>query len=150
MIYDKIENAKKYQGISKWLDVAIDFIEKTDLQILPEGRTEIAEDKVFANVMCAEAQEAETKEFEIHRKYMDIQIDLEGTEMIQTGMESEHDFANFNEETDFGTVPCKAQVSCIMGAGKFIVCMAGEPHKPGIAVGKERHLRKCVIKVAAE
>lgn len=150
MIYDKVENVKKYRGMSKWLDTAIDFLENTDLAALPDGRTEIAGDKVFANVMHAEASAEETKEFEIHKKYMDIQIDIEGTEVIQVGYRTDNALEAFSEETDFGTVSCECNVSCIMGEGKFIVCMAEEPHKPGIIAGEDASLRKCVIKVAAE
>ena len=51
MIYDEIKNISRYRGISSNLDTAIDFLEKTDLKSLPLGKTEILDDKVFANVM---------------------------------------------------------------------------------------------------
>lgn len=150
MIYDTLENTRRYRGISKWLDTAFEFLEKTDLNTLPPGRTEILGDKVFANVMEAKALEEEQVKFEIHKKYMDIQIDIEGTEMIQIGLDTEGVLDAYDGERDFGTVICKKAASCIMGPGKFIVCMAEEPHKPSLAVGEERFLKKCVLKVAAD
>lgn len=86
MIYDMLTNVEKYRGISKNLDTAIDFLVKTDLSALPLGRTEINGDNVFANVMEAQAKPVEELNFEIHKKYMDIQIDIEGTEVICIGL----------------------------------------------------------------
>ncbi len=150
MIYDKLERIGLYRGFSPWFDRAVDFLEKTDLAGLPLGRTEICGDRVFANVMEATALNAEDGKFEIHRKYMDIQIDIEGTEIIQIGIGEAVERDAFREENDFGTVDCPAMVPCRMGPGKFIVCVAEEPHMPGVAADPDnRRLKKCVIKVAA-
>ena len=53
--------------MSEWLDIAIDFLEKTDLTNLPLGRTEIFVDKVFANVMEAQSLDETAVKFEIHK-----------------------------------------------------------------------------------
>lgn len=148
MIYDKLENIERYRGMSVWLDQAIDFLVATDLAALPLGRTEISGTHVFANVMEAQAGDEATNKFEIHKKYMDIQIDLEGTEIIQTGLAPTGVLDAYSADTDFGTVVCEKDASCIMGPGRFIICMGEEPHKPGIAAGTDRHLKKCVVKVA--
>ncbi len=150
MIYDKIENIGRYRGMSERLDKAIDFLRSTNLEALPLGRTEIDGSHVFANVMEAAAGDEETNKFEIHRRYMDIQIDLEGTEIIQVGLDPARVLDAYQEETDFGTVVCEKDTSCVMGPGRFIICMAREPHKPGIAAGPDRRLKKCVIKVETE
>lgn len=148
MIYDKITNIGRYKGISHWLDIAVSFIEKNDLAGLPDGRTAISGDDVFANVMEAEAGGG-AGSYEIHKRYMDIQIDIEGTEIIRIGSPLKGAAGEFNAETDFGTIECEEASSCIMGEGRFIICMAGEPHMPGVAALPDRHLKKCVIKVSA-
>lgn len=148
MIYDNLENIQRYRGISRYLDLAVDFLAANDLDLLPLGRTEIMGEYVFANVMEAQAQEEEKGKFEIHKKYMDIQIDIEGTEIIQIGLGEAETLESFDEKTDFGTVSCARSASCIMGPGRFIICMGEEPHKPGIMENEQRYLKKCVIKVA--
>lgn len=148
MIYDNLENIQRYRGISRYLDSAVDFLAGHDLHLLPFGRTEIMGEDVFVNVMEAQAQEESKGKFEIHKKYMDIQIDLEGTEIIQIGLGEAKTLDCFNVQTDFGTVSCTRSASCVMGPGRFIICMGEEPHKPGIMAGEERYLKKCVIKVA--
>ena len=149
MIYDSLENVKRYHGISKWLDAALDFLAHTDLDTLPLGRTEVCGDKVFVNVMEAQAGDAAAGKFEIHKKYMDIQIDLEGTEIIEIGLDTEGVLDEYNPDTDFGTVVCRRSASCVMGKNRFIVCMAEEPHMPGIVAEENRRLKKCVVKVSA-
>lgn len=148
MIYDVIKNIGKYRGQSLWLDKAINFLETTDLKSLPIGRTEIAGDKVFLNVMEAESKESDEIKFEIHKKYMDIQIDIEGTENIEIGLKIEGVIETYKEELDLGIVNCSESVMCSLGKGRFIICMPDEPHKPGIATGENLYLKKCVFKIA--
>lgn len=150
MIYDEISNISRYRGISSNLDVAIDFLEKTDLNNLPLGKTEILGDKVFANVMEAQAKDEKELSFEIHKKYMDIQIDIEGTELILIGLDGFHEKEPFSPEKDFGSCTAEKSGRLKMGPGRFVVCMAQEPHLPSAAANEDRRLKKCVIKVAVE
>lgn len=148
MIYDKLSSISLYKGVSKNLDTAINFILSHDLNELPMGKTMIEGEHVFVNVMEAKAAPAEEKGFEIHKEYLDIQIDLEGTELIETGDTAAMEIVDYNPATDFGTARCSASASCRMGPGNFIVCMPHEPHKPGIMDTEENsHLKKCVFKV---
>lgn len=150
MIYDELKNIERYRGISSNLDTAIDFLEKTDLKNLPLGKTEILGDKVFANVMEAQAKDEKELSFEIHKKYMDIQIDIEGTEVILIGLDGFHEKEPFSPEKDFGSCTAEKSARLKMGPGRFVVCMAQEPHLPSAAAGDDRRLKKCVIKVAVE
>ncbi len=147
MIYDKLSNVMNYKGFHRNLDTAFSYLSSHDLNELPLGRTEVDGDNVFINVMEASAAPSEEKNFEIHKNYMDIQIDLVGTEIIEIGDSSAMTVNDYNPETDFGTASCQATVSCTMGAGNFIVCMAEEPHKPGVAALSDTFLKKCVVKV---
>lgn len=149
MIFDRIANAALYKGLHPNMDRAIDFMMTADLHALPLGRTVIDGDRVFINKMEATAAPAEGKQFEVHRKYLDIQIDLTGREAIETGDREQFFCDDFSEEKDVGFAHCPAVASCTLGNGTFTVCMAGEPHKPGIATGPDTALVKCVIKVMA-
>ncbi len=147
MIYDKLTNLHMYKGISPNLDTAIAYLNTHDPSALPMGRTEVAGSQVYINVMDAAAAPEAERGYEIHKNYMDIQIDLSGTEIIEIGDGAAMKVLDYNEETDFGRAECPTLTSCIMGPGNFIVCMANEPHKPGIAAGENRTLKKCVVKV---
>lgn len=147
MIYDKLSNLCLYKGMHPNLDTAIDFLASHSLNLLPLGRTEVDKEKVFINVMEAQAAPAAEKAYEIHKKYMDIQIDLEGIENIQIGDRASMEVQNFDPSSDFGTVNCSLLSVCTLGPGNFIVCMPQEPHMPGIVTGKDCFLKKCVVKV---
>lgn len=148
MIYDKLTNIGNYLGCNENLDIAIQYILSHDLSALPLGKTFLKDELVYINVMeAATAPEAERK-YEIHKDYMDIQIDLSGAEIIQIGdVSSTEPIDAYNPETDFGTVACANLTSCTMGPGNFIVCMPNEPHKPGISFGQGNALVKCVFKI---
>lgn len=148
MIYDRLENIEKYRGISACLDTAIAFIASHNLLDLPIGRTDVDGDRVFVTVMDAQAAEESDSVFEYHKQYMDIQIDLNGTEQVQTAQE--HSAVQKAYEPDIGLVTASPTAYCTLGPGYFTICMAGELHKPGLAVSPVLYLRKAVFKVAAE
>lgn len=150
MIYDKLTNIKGYAGISPNLDIAIDYISTHDLSSLPLGRTTLAGDQVYINVMEAEASPCEKQRYEFHKNYMDLQIDLCGTEMIRIGNSADMTVTGYDPSCDFGTVSCEDSVSCLMGPGNFILCMTSEPHKPGILATQDPRLKKCVFKIYRE
>ncbi|MEF9959991.1 MAG: YhcH/YjgK/YiaL family protein [Niameybacter sp.] len=147
MIYDMISNITMYKGISAYLDKAIQFVEQTDLHTLPLGKTPIDGEHVFINVMKAQTKQEGELDFEIHKKYMDIQIDLRGTEMIQIATECGELVEAYAQAKDIGFFKAEVASSCVMGPGRFVVCMADELHKPGIQVGTSTAIKKCVIKV---
>ena len=128
MIYDEIKNISRYRGISSNLDTAIDFLEKTDLKSLPLGKTEILDDKVFANVMEVQAKDEEELSFEIHKKYMDIQIDVEGTELILIGLGEFTEKEPFSEERDFGSCTAEKSARMIMAASARGIATRPVPH----------------------
>lgn len=147
MIFDTLKQIGKYRGISHNLDTAISFLETVDLDTLPLGRTAIDEDQVFINVMYAETKPSETLSFESHTRYIDIQIDLEGIECVEMGRKDGRCIKAYDDESDIAFFEVEDAVPCILGKGYFVVCMAGERHKPGVAVEKPMRIKKCVVKV---
>lgn len=145
MIYDLLNNIETYKGICRNLDTAIDFIIKTDLNGLPLGKTGVDGDNVFVNVMDAVTKELTAESYEIHKDYMDIQIDLEGTEVISIGLEGVEPLGGY--KPDFQAVKASKGADCIMGPGRFIVCMTEEAHAPGGCLTQPESIRKCVFKV---
>lgn len=147
MIYDKLVNMSLYKGMNKNLDTAIDFILSHDLNELPLGKTVVDGDNVYINVMDAKASPVEERAYEIHKNYMDIQMDLVGIERIDTGDFTKMEIGEYNSEKDVAKATAEDLAECLIGPGNFIICMAGEPHKPNIAVSEDTILKKAVCKV---
>lgn len=148
MIVDDISNIEKYKGINPNLDLAIQYITKTDLTTLPLGKTQIDQDNVYINVMDAVTRPRELLNFEVHEKYMDIQIDLMETEIVDIGYGEKKELVPFEQLKDIGFYCYTNYIPCTIGEGRFIVCMPGEPHRPSVMLTKESTIRKCVIKIA--
>ena len=78
---------------------------------------------------------------------MDIQMDLVGVERIDTGDCTKMESGEYNETKDVAKATAADLAGCIIGPENFIICMAGEPHKPNIAVSEDTVLKKAVCKV---
>lgn len=152
MIYDLLENIENYKGMSQNLDRAITYLLETDLETLPLGKTEIDGDRVFLQVMEADTHELADDGYELHRENMDIQIDIEGCEVISTALDGVSLIGEYRPDFQKAAVyggsgkACR----CVMGPGRFIICMAGEAHAPGGCLGQPQRIKKCVVKVAQE
>lgn len=146
MITDHLDYLSRYRGIHEALDTAIDWLETHNLQELPDGRTTVDGERVFINVMEADLRPAQGAEFEYHRRYADLQIDLIGSEFWEWSVCSEPT-EPFNAQTDIGFVCTDAQASGILGDARFALFLPGELHKPSCIHGDCTHVRKAVVKI---
>lgn len=145
MIYDKIENAHRYLGISHNMDTALRYMMGTDLASLADGKHVVDGEAVFVNVMQAMTA-ADKKEYEFHEEYYDIQIDLAGAEDVW--FSTAFDEITRPYQTDIGMGTCACEAVCHLKPGRFVICEPTEPHLPGVAAGgREEKIRKAVIKV---
>lgn len=82
MIIAKLRDIKRYKGISKNIDTAIDYVLTHDLMALPKGKTFIDGDNVYVNRDTYVANPLEKCFFENHEHYLDLQIVLKGKELF--------------------------------------------------------------------
>ena len=146
MIYDKLKNIDLYKGLYPNLDIAIDYIKTGEYKNLPLGKQDIVGKDVWVSVIEIEGKDVATTPFEIHKKYLDIHVDITGCELIETGGEGVE--TSFDENRDFGVVECENANSSYMTPDDFYICMLDEPHKPACAApGKDKAIKKCIFKV---
>jgi len=133
MIIDNIKNSKLYFSVNNNFKKAFEFIEKAVNDNFEVGKYEIDGDKVYALVQEYETKTHNDTKFEGHKKYIDIQYIIEGTEYIEIadidGMEP---FTVYDDDKDF----------TLYSDGKEIVqkCpeQAKEREKPGRVVFGKR------------
>ncbi len=147
MIYDDFSNLSAYKGFSKGLDKVIEWAETHRVEDLPLGRTEIDGDRVFVNVMIAEPRPEEGAHYEVHHKYMDLQMDIEGREDFEVPDSYQEGDGGFDETADIGF--CDGPVGDLghLGNGKFALFLAGEPHMPTLRSGSCTQVKKAVFKI---
>ena len=134
MIIDKLENAHKYPQIP------LDALKKA-ISGLELGRHELS-DSIYINV-----EEYTTKtenRFEIHKKYADIQILLEGKERLDYGYSKP---AQYNEDRDFAFFDTDVVSSIVLDGTNFVMLFPEEAHRPQMAINSPAKVKKAVIKV---
>ena len=146
MITDTLQNLPRYRGLHKNLNIAIRWLMAHDVAALPNGRTEVAREKVFINVMDADLRDAEGAAFEYHRRYADLQIDLTGSEHWGWAVSGTED-KPYDEAADAGFVTGPEQAGGELGEGRFALFFPGEPHKPSCRTPGCDHVRKAVVKI---
>ena len=82
MILSSLSQSDRYTALHPLFARAFDYIRNTDLFALAPGRYHIAGDDLIAIVELVQAKTKEIARLEAHRKYIDIQLVLEGDETM--------------------------------------------------------------------
>ena len=149
MIIDSIKNCDIYSQTDENLKKGFEFIKNYLKNPLEAGRYEIDGDKVYAMV-----QSYKTKapgKFESHKKYIDIQFIVSGTELIKYETVSELNVCTeYDAEKDFMLFDEKNNVTeLILKDGMFAIFYPEDGHMPGLAANKPENVVKIVVKVLA-
>ena len=146
MILDRIEQIERYKILNPHFSAAFAFLQQAELSELPCGKHDIDGDNVFAIVDKATARPREQARLEAHRKYIDIQVVLSGSDemgwknraicKIPDGeYDSDSDVEFFADAPD-AWIP--------VSAGSFAIFFPDDTHAPLIGSGE---LHKVVVKV---
>ncbi|HDL5861902.1 TPA: YhcH/YjgK/YiaL family protein, partial [Mannheimia haemolytica] len=127
-------------------------LKSLDLVNLELGWQEL-ENGIRMNVMSFETTPAEGKKAELHRKFIDIQLLIDGEEMIEYGL-SQPDLSKYDEYRDEDDYQLTAEIddknNLILKPNMFAIFLPYEPHKPGNSVNGNKTLKKLVVKVPVE
>jgi YhcH/YjgK/YiaL family protein len=149
MIIDRITNVDLYSSLSPRIKRAFDYIQQTDLAALAVGKYEIDGENLFVIVQEYTTKPKDRSKWEAHRRYIDVQYIIRGTEQIgythvgSLSPTGAHDVAKdirfFSGDGDFLTLP----------EGTFMLLLPKDAHMPGIAVDAPSPVKKAVFKISA-
>ena len=141
---------KKYESIKNLSPVAYEFVEKILSEEIENGTHQLS-DGVFANVMTYETKKRCDALFEAHKKYIDIQIIIDGAEIISVEpVEKMHlyecvqPFGDGDAELYAVNNDC---VDYVLGKGDFVILYPEDAHMPCICIEEPKTVKKAVIKV---
>lgn len=120
-----------------------------DLHNLDLGWQDL-EEGIRMNVMTFETSQAEGKQAEMHRQFIDIQLLIDGEEMIEYGLSQPNLdlYDAYREEDDYQLTPAiENKNELILKPNMFAIFLPYEPHKPGNSVTENRQIKKLVVKV---
>ena len=153
MIVTDLNHIDRQVLMTPSLRKVFDFLRGRDLHSLPDGRTDIDGDRVFALVQRYETVPTDAPKFEYHCRYIDVQCIASGEEIIgwapsETMMITE----SYDEKKDicFGTVKKGKWTPVHLQTGQLMVLWPEDAHAPKLAAGGPLRVMKIVVKVAVE
>ena len=118
------------------------------LQKLPDGRYQKEGDLWFYNVGDSATSPREARLTEFHKDYLDIQLVLQGKEIIHYGLECCLDEPAVQKKPDFYILDTpKLTNQVYLQAGDFATFYPGEPHQALCMIQEPAKVRKAVFKV---
>jgi len=142
---------KKYFPAS--FSKAMAFIEGCAPAAIEPGRHPIDGENIYALVQRATTEAAVARPFEIHRRYIDIQVLLQGREMqgyhplppVDAPMKDEM------AEKDVALYPHPAGAQYLtLAPMQYVIYFPGEQHSPNCAVQGPENIFKIVLKLRAD
>jgi YhcH/YjgK/YiaL family protein len=146
MIFDTLDNLARYDGLGHNLPRALKFLAETDLSTLPLGRIDIDGDNLYAMTQEYLTKPAEQGKWEAHRKYIDIQYMISGTERMGFSNLRTMQVGEYVPERDFLSMNGTGNHLDVF-AGSFVIFFPEDGHMPCLCVTAPEPIRKVVLKV---
>ncbi|HLF32750.1 MAG TPA: YhcH/YjgK/YiaL family protein [Cyclobacteriaceae bacterium] len=153
MITDNYENLKNYQSVLPFAGEILKYLGSVNIFLLEPGKYQIAGDAVYVLIQEYQTKPESEKKWESHKKYIDIQIVLQGREYISYSPSTALTIKdNYNEQKDVIIYENDFNDQCklFLPEDYFSIFFPGEAHKPGFHILNESTVKKAVVKVLAE
>lgn len=146
MILSNLKNRKELEQLHPLFPVLFDYIESHDILSAPQGIIEIQGRDLFLNNYSPEPATCDTAPLEVHQKYIDIQVLLEGSEtMGWTPAEEITEWrGEYDEQKDVRFSDQRAQTFFTINPGQLAIFYPEDGHAPGISDGP---IRKFIAKI---
>lgn len=147
MIFDAIANAGRYNALHPLFRDAFEFVRKTDLFVLPAGRYAILDERLFVISERAAGRSHADAKLECHRRYIDIQLVLSGTdEMGWRALDECCDpVSDYSEERDIRFFNDAPSTWVKTPPGAFCIFFPEDAHAPLVSDGP---IHKVIFKIA--
>jgi YhcH/YjgK/YiaL family protein len=146
MIFDTLDNHAHYAGLGYNLPAALKFLLENDLTSLPAGRLDIDGDNLYALVQEYVTKPVEQGIWEAHRKYIDVQHMVSGTERMGVANLRTMQLGEYIPEKDFQPMSGTGNHLDVF-AGAFVIFFPDDAHMPGLQASQPEAIRKVVLKV---
>lgn len=148
MILSSLSQSSRYAALHPLFPGAFDYIRNTDLFALAPGRYPIVGDDLIVIVELVPGKTKERARLEAHRRYIDIQLVLEGDEQIgwKPLVDCHNPMSAHNEEKDIRFFHDAPASWIAVPPDHFCIFFPEDAHAPLVSSGM---VRKIIFKVAA-
>ena len=148
MILDALKNAAQYTALHPGFKTVFDYIASHDLATMECGRYDIDGDNIFVVVQEWDLRPTSEARLELHRRYIDIQVVLDGDDEVFGWSEKKDCLkpeAEFDEQKDVQFFTDVPQCFYSVAKGQFSILYPEDGHAPMLGEG---HVKKCIFKIA--
>lgn len=138
--------------IQSRVNEAIDFLFGLDVSKDDAGKKVVVNENFFYSIQNYDTKPKDRCKLESHRKYIDIQIMLEGEEIVEFVDISKLSIKEeYDEERDvmFWSVP-KRMAKCTLRTGDYIVLYPEDAHRGAVSIKESTNVLKIVGKVSVD
>ncbi|MGN0548405.1 MAG: YhcH/YjgK/YiaL family protein [Acutalibacteraceae bacterium] len=148
MIVTDYRNLEFYSEVPHAKEV-IDFIDGFKKTEMKTGRYDILGDELFAAVSRYDTEPREDRRFESHRKYIDIQIVLDGKEELDWAETSSLKMTDngFERGDDIAFYDGEALSTVILSSAQCAVLFPEDGHRPNVMHKEIENVLKIVFKI---
>ena len=147
MIFSTISQSDRYAALHPLFPRAFEYTRNTDLLTLAPGRYPIVGEQLFVIVENVSGRTRAEAKLECHRRYIDIQLVLEGTD--EMGWKALADcvdpVSDYSEEKDIRFFHDAPASWIATPPGAFCIFFPEDAHAPLVFTG---HIRKVIFKIA--
>lgn len=147
MIYGDIKDLEKYRKLSKNLHKAIDYILTGSYKNGSIGKNIVDGDVVYFNLIDKVMTKDENF-FELHKKYIDIHIVIDGKERIAFSSTDRLKFKReYKLEDDSELFDGKIEEFVYLNPEKFVAFFPEEAHSALLKVEEKEEIKKVIFKI---
>ena len=148
MIVTTIDKITEYGEIPYAQDI-LDFVKSYDKNDIKTGRFDIYGDDLFAAVSEYKTEPAEDRKFENHKKYIDLQILVGGSEEIHWAPVETLNMTeeNFSQGGDIAFYNGEELGSVVLRGDTCAILFENDAHKPNVMHKNIKNVVKIVFKI---
>lgn len=146
LVIDILGRAARYSGLHPLFAAAFDFLATLDLVTRAPGRIPLQGDDLYVSIDHGEGRGRERARLEAHRRYIDIQMTIAGTEVIgwRPLVQCRTPDGPFAPDRDIGFFSDPPDTWLVIPEHHFVIFFPDDAHAP---LAGEGPLKKAVVKV---
>jgi biofilm protein TabA len=146
MIHDSLNNAATYFSLNPRFQKAFEYILNKDLSKVAPSKIVLGGDDLYLSVAEIDGKKKEAAKVEAHKKYIDIQVVLNGQETMGWASieRCKEEIDPYNPVKDIIFYKEKPTSYMTVNPGEFVIFFPEDGHAPAIGDGP---IKKIIVKV---